>query len=80
MTNQEATERLKMAVDKAIGTMKGYPCVCKFGSSPFACQDSKCPFGEAVRILVTEVENKKNDTKSISMADSIINDEERGLI
>lgn len=43
-----------MTIDDAIGTMRGYPCVCEFGSSPFTCQDSKCPFGEAVRTLVNE--------------------------
>ncbi len=69
-----------MTLDEAIGTMRGYPCLCEFGSSPFTCQDSKCSFGEAVRILVNEAENKKTASKIISMADNIINDEERGLI
>lgn len=69
-----------MTLDEAIQTMRGYPCVCELGSSPFKCTDNKCPFGEAIRILVNEVGNQKNVVKKISMADNIINDEERGLI
>jgi hypothetical protein len=72
--------RKKMTLDEAIRTMRGYPCVCELGSSPFNCNDSECPFGEAIRILVNEVGNQKNVVKKISMADNIINDEERGLI
>lgn len=49
-----------MTVDEAIQIMRRYPCVCEFGSSPFKCDDSKCPFGEAIRILINEVE--QNDS------------------
>lgn len=68
-----------MTVEQAIETLKNYPCVCKYGTSPIKCTDTECDFGKAIRILVNEVENEKNSVK-ISMVDNIINDEERGLI
>lgn len=50
-----------MTVNEAIQTIRGYPCVCEYGDSPFKCTDDKCPFGEAIRTLVNEVNNGKTE-------------------
>lgn len=47
MNREEATE-----------TLKNYPCVCKYGTSPIKCTDTECDFGKAIRTLVERPKGK----------------------
>lgn len=44
-----------MTVEQAIETLKNYPCVCKYGTSPIKCTDTECDFGKAIKALTIDV-------------------------
>ena len=44
--------------EEAIETLKNYPCVCKYGTSPIKCTDTECDFGKAIRTLVERPKGK----------------------
>lgn len=44
-----------MTDEQAIETLKNYPCVCKYGTSPINCADTECDFGKAIRTLTVNV-------------------------
>lgn len=44
-----------MTNEQAIETLKHYPCVCKYGTSPIKCTDTECDFGKAIRTLTVDV-------------------------
>ena len=42
-----------MTVEKAKTYLKNYPCVCKYGTSPYDCKDREgCEFGKAIRTII----------------------------
>lgn len=46
-----------MEVEEAKTYLKNYPCVCKYGSSPYACKDSEgCEFSKAIRTLIEKID------------------------
>ena len=47
-----------MTNEQAIETLKNYPCVCKYGTSPIKCTDTECDFGKAIRTLVEKPKGK----------------------
>ena len=50
--------------EEAIETLKNYPCVCKYGTSPIKCTDTECDFGKAIRTLVERPKGKWNKFNS----------------
>lgn len=49
-----------MTVEVAKNYLKNYPCVCKYGTSPYDCKDREgCEFGKAIRTIVEA--DKEND-------------------
>lgn len=48
-----------MTAEEAKAYLKNYPCVCKFGVSPYACKDKDgCDFSKAIRAICEEAENE----------------------
>lgn len=46
-----------MTKEEAIKYLRNYPCVCKYGLSPYACKDKEgCEFSIAVRTLCEDFE------------------------
>jgi hypothetical protein len=48
-----------MTIQEAKAYLKNYPCVCKYGLSPYACKDKEgCEFSKAVRTICEEADNE----------------------
>ena len=51
-----------MTVEEAKAYLKNYPCVCKYGLSPYACKDKEgCEFSKAIRTICEEAYNENNE-------------------
>ena len=53
-----------MEHNEAVQYLKGYQCMCQFGSGPSYCTDPNCPFYNAVNALkLIPTEDDKESSK-----------------
>lgn len=67
-----------MEVEEAKTYLKDYPCVCKYGTSPYACNDREgCEFSKAIRAIIEKIDNTPTTDRWIPVSERLPEDRKK---
>lgn len=67
-----------MKVEDAKTYLKDYPCVCKYGSSPYVCNDREgCEFSKAIRTILEKIDNAPATDRWIPVSERLPEDRKK---